>query len=230
MAKTTVEHQEEYPTLPDESIVVLKIEGCEVKEVQGRNGTWDKLEVTFRLQGVQAVGDGGNPDNYSKLIDEKIWGSVPFKLTDSPENRLRGWAEAILQTELPLGFELDTDFFDGRLVRGITNTYEKRSINQRTGKPFVAHQIRDLLPMGGNFTAPAPVTSDPWAQPAGQATAANDPWASPAPSEAAQQFAQAPLDERVAQAAQPPAQQPQQQPQTVPADPWAGAPEDEPPF
>lgn len=175
MPKITMEEQPEFAVLPDDSIVHLKIEDLKVKDVEGQHGPWQKLEFTFKILGIQAVGDGSNPEDYESLITSKIWGSVPFKLTDNPENKLRQWAEAILDMPLSVGFELDTDFFFNREVRGVTNTYDKKAKDPRTGLPFKGHQINSLLPKSGG---PAVAQAQPAAQQAPPAQ--NNPWLSPA--------------------------------------------------
>lgn len=178
MARITVEHQEERDTFPVDSILHLKIDELEVREQQGRNGTWQKLEFKFKILGVQVAGDGGPVDRFDSWIGQHIWGSVPFRLTDSTENKLRLWCEAILGQELGVGFELDTDFLEGREVRGVVSQYEKKNKDPKTGLPFKAHQIEQLLPKGQITTGQPAATSAPAAQsapPAGQ-----DPWATPA--------------------------------------------------
>ncbi len=189
MAKLQLEHQEEILTFPVDTILDLKIEECNVETVQGRNGDWQKLRFKFKILGIQAIGDGGSPDPYDGWITREIWGSVPFKLTDSPENRLRIWAEAIFRQELGLGFELDTDMFIGRHVRGLTSQYDAKG-RDSSGQPFKRHQIETLLPATDGAPAPAAhpaptfagsapsgAPADPWAAPAAPA-AVNDPWAS----------------------------------------------------
>lgn len=181
MAKIILEEQPDYPTLPDDSIVFLKVDEVVDKEIQGRSGTWTKLEFKFKILGIQVVGDGSPLECYDSLIGEHIYGSVPFRLTDSPENKLRIWAEALLDMDLGVGFELDTDYFKGRDVRGITSTYEKRAINPSTGKPFRAHQVATLLKKGG--IAPPTQGVGGWAtapaatQPQLAAAQYDDPWA-----------------------------------------------------
>ena len=176
MPKITLEEQPEFAVLPDDSIIFMKIEDLGVRDVDGQHGPWQKLEFTFKILGIQSIGDGGNPEDYESLITSKIWGSVPFKLTDSPENKLRLWAEAILGMELGVGFELDTDMFVGREVRGVTSTYEKKKsgIDPRTGKYFRAHQVNSLLVKGGGHQA----QYAPAATPAAPAAAPENPWVS----------------------------------------------------
>ena len=161
MAKIILEEQPEFAVLPAESILHLKVEEVSVKDVDGRNGSWQKLEFKFKILGIQAIGDGGQPEDYESLITQHIWGSVPFRLTDSAENKLRLWAESILQMELGVGFELDTELFLRREVRGITSTYNKRATDPRTGQPFKAHQVESLLPKGGS---PQAQQQNPWTQ------------------------------------------------------------------
>jgi hypothetical protein len=188
MAKLTLEHQEEILTFPTDSILELKIEEANLVTVPPRNGNgegWTKIEFVFKILGIQAIGDGGNPQDYSNWITRKIYGSVPARLTDSPENRLRIWAEAIFKQELGIGFELDTDMFIGRHVRGLTSQYDAKG-RTSTGAPMKRHQIETLLPAGGGVAAApqappqaaapgTPAQQDPWG--AAPAPAANDPWA-----------------------------------------------------
>lgn len=150
MAKLIVEEQKEFSVFPPDSILLLKVDELEVKDVQGRNGDWQKLEAKFKVLGIQTVSEG-SPEDYEDMIAGPIWGSVPMRLTDNPENKLRLWAEAILGIQLGIGFELDTDLFLNRQCRGITGQYEKRTVNPQTGKNFKAHQIVALLPWESSY-------------------------------------------------------------------------------
>lgn len=159
MPKITVEHQEEFVTFPENTILHLKVDEVEVREVQGNRGTWEKLEIKFKVLGVQASGDGSPVESMESAIGSPIWGSVPFRASDSPENRLRQWAEAILGMELGVGFEFDTDVFEGRQVRGVTSQYTKRNGKQ-------AHQIDSLLPLNGGGVQQAAAQSSQPSSPA----------------------------------------------------------------
>jgi hypothetical protein len=196
MGKLTLEHQEEILTFPTDTILDLKVEECIIESIPTRNGgTWEKLRMKFKILGIQALGDGSQDfAAYDNWIAKEIWGSVPYRLTDSPENRLRIWAEAIFKTELGLGFELDTDMFLGRHVRGLTSQYEAKGRGS-DGRPFMRHQIETLLPAAdaqapGQMPAQPAAPAQQWAQPQQQQTWAaapaapvNDPWASPAGSD-----------------------------------------------
>ena len=170
MATIKMEEYEEFPVLPADSIILTKVTDLEVKEVPGRNGSWEKLEFTFTITGIQVTGDGTPVENYEQLIGSKIWGSVPFRFVNSPDNRLKQYVEAILGMEVGVGFELDTDLLTGRKVRAITDTYDKKTLNTRTGKPYKQHQVSTLLPFGGGETAAAtpvsvPAAKSTWDQP-----------------------------------------------------------------
>lgn len=156
MATIKMEEYEEFPVLPADSIILTKVTDLELKEVPGRNGSWEKLEFTFTITGIQVTGDGSPVENYEALIGSKIWGSVPFRFVNSPDNRLKQYVEAILGMEVGVGFELDTDLLTGRKVRAITDTYDKKTINPRTQKPYKQHQVSTLLPFGGETVAAAP--------------------------------------------------------------------------
>jgi len=181
MAKLIVEEQKEFTLLPEDTILLLKVDELKEVDLVSAHGPWTKLEIKFKIMGVQAVGGGGDPSEYEDMIAGPIWGSVPLKLTDSPENKLRQWAEAIFGVEMGVGFELDTELFLSRQVRGVTSQYKKKDLDSK-GNPVFKHQIGALLPVSGGFAAaatqPVPAAAaDPWATPAQPAAPANDPWA-----------------------------------------------------
>lgn len=222
MAKLTVQEAKEFTLFPPETILRLKIENVRIEERQGSSGPWDKIDFTFTVLGIVAVGGGGNPADYEDAIGTTIYGrGFSANITSHPENRMRLWAEAILNVDLGIGYTIDTDQFLNREVRGITTQYEKKQVNPATGKPFLGQQVDSLLRPGGNTQvqqqpeAPQlqygqPQTSQPQQQQYQQPQAApqqQDPWAQPA-------------------AAQPPAQ-PQPQDPWGGSNPWGG---DEPPF
>lgn len=178
MAKITVEHQDEILTFPPDTILDLKIEEANVVTVQGQRGDWQKIEFVFKILGIQAIGDGGDPALYEGWLTRNIYGSVPFRLTDNPENRLRIWAEAIFRQELGVGFELDTDLFVGRHVRGLTSQYDAKGRDSQ-GRPFKRHQIETLLPAAGGSTTQAAPAAAPAAAPVTAGAPAADPWATP---------------------------------------------------
>lgn len=231
MARITLEEQVEYPLLPEDSILDLKIMEVETKEVDSQRGKWTKCEITFKILGVQHTGDGSPTEAYNNLLGEKIWGSVPFRFTDSSENKLRQWAEAILGMDLGIGFELDTDMFKERRCRGITGQYNKKAINPATQQPFKQHDIQSLLRATGPEPTQQPVQQQAagWGAPA-QAPA-QDPWGAPPSPQAGwgappQQPVQQPLPTTV-----PPQQIPQTPPAPTPAaDPWGDGWGDEPAF
>lgn len=207
MPKFIVQEQKDLTILPPDSILYLKVDEISTREVDGRSGKWEKLEFKFKILGIQAVGaGGGSPDDYSEVIASPIWGSVPARLTESPENRLRQWAEAILGVQMGVGFELDTDLLVGRECRGLTTQYDKRTTNPTTGQPNKGHQIDSLLPQAGGFGQPQqqfqpqqqyqqqpPQQWAPPAQPAQPAQQPLDPWAAQAqPQQQYQQPAQQP--------------------------------------
>lgn len=206
MAKLTMEEAKDFAVLPEESILDLKVMTVEEREVNGRNGTWTKLSLEFKILGIQAIGDGSPVEEYADLVTEKIFGSVPLKLTDSPDNKLRQWAEAILRIDMGVGFELDTAMFKDRMVRGVTSIWMKKV----GGNEYPRHQVEFLLPMTEQTVAtPPPAASQSgWAAPEVNAQAAAapaaDPWAAPAAPAGA--------------------------PAPAAADPWGEWGSDEPPF
>lgn len=238
MPKITVQEHKDLTLLPPDSIVHLKIDELTTREMDGRNGKWEKLEFKFKILGVQAVGDGSSPEDYADVIGSPIWGSVRYVLTESPENRLRQWAEAILGIEMGVGFELDTDLLLNRECRGLTIQYAKRTTNPATGQPFMGHQIDSLLPKANQFGQPQQqFAQQPPQQQWGQQPAQQQ-WGQPQQQQQGswnQPAQQAPVQDPwavPAQQQQQPAQQYQQQQYQQPAsDPWAQTPAgEEPPF
>lgn len=161
--KTTLTEQEIFPTLPIDSIVHVKVDKVDVIELDGKNGKWEKLNIGFKVLGIQITGDGSDPARFDSMIGTTIFGSVPFRLNNSPDNQLRQWVEALLGMELGLGFELDTDLLERREARAIIGQYEsKKYTDPVTGKPQKKHQVAQLLPKGGNIlggAAPAPAAA-----------------------------------------------------------------------
>jgi hypothetical protein len=181
MAKIVMEEFTEYPVLPKDSIIHVKVDSTQVVDVPSKTGgTWQKLRFTFKILGVQTAGDGGPVERYESLIGEKIYGDCPFRFNDSPQNKLNQWASAILNTELAVGFELDTDYFDNRQCRAITSLYDKKVKDPSTGIPYKGHQIEALLPIGEPMklaAAPDPTpVQDPWAEVQAQPVGTNG-WA-----------------------------------------------------
>lgn len=183
MAKIIAEEHKDFQLLPADSILFLKVVDCEVREIQRSNGSsWQKLEFTFNINGIQRLGDGSTPDEYGEIVGTKIWGSAPFRLTDSAENKLKRWVEAILGLEITAGFELDTDYLKGRDCRGTTSVYDKKTINPTTGRNYQGHQVEDLLPKDssnnviGNSWGGGQAQTQPATVPA-QQSAPQDPWA-----------------------------------------------------
>src|SRR4051794_40258172 len=116
MARITMEEQEEFLVFPDESLLRLKVEETRLKEVTSRDSDnkWTKIEFKFKILEIIALGDGSPPDRFAPMITKEIWGSVPWRLTDSPDNKLRIWSEALLGMQLGIGFDLDEAMFPGR--------------------------------------------------------------------------------------------------------------------
>lgn len=234
MAKYTLEEAKEYPTLPDDSILHVLCEKTEDRTVDGPRGKWEKVEFTFKILGILATGDGSPISRYENLIGENIYGSVSARFNASPENKLRLWAEALFNMQLDLGFELDTELLQRRECRAVTSTYEKRAINPQTQKPFVAHQVAYLLPIGN--AQPSQPQQQFQQQPPQQWGQPQQGWGQPAPQQAPPQqgWGQAPAAQQQPQPQQqgwgapgvPQQAPPQPAPQQAPPqqDPWGAQP------
>lgn len=140
MAKFTVEDtgDNDFLTLPEDAIVQVLVDSVEERHVPGRDGKegWDKLNFRFKILELPTSLE----EQYSPLIGSTIFGSVSARLTNHPDNKLRQWAEALLDVgELEAGFELDTDMLVGRKARGVVGQWVRKSDQQ------VNHQIKGLL-------------------------------------------------------------------------------------
>lgn len=188
MPKIAMEHQEEYRTLPADSILNVKCTKIEINEQQGKRSTWEKMDCTFKILGIQVVGDGSDPSEFDTLIGREIYGGVGFKLTDHPDNKLRQWTEALLGMEIGPGFELDTDYLVGREARAITRVYDKRTVNPQTGRPYQGMGVESLLPKAARSQQAPQAQPASWGQamqqpapqqppqPAPQQAPSHDPW------------------------------------------------------
>jgi hypothetical protein len=127
----------EFLTLPDDTIVQVSVDQIELREVPGSNGRegWQKLSFKFKILELPTKLE----DEYAALIGSTIWGSVSARFTEHPDNKLRKWAEALLDIgELEPGFELETEMLIGRKARGVVSTYPKKDGGRN-------HQIAGLL-------------------------------------------------------------------------------------
>lgn len=141
-----------YAVLPVDAVVTVQCEAINVRHVEGKDGKegWDKLEFTFNIVGVPTALES----EYGSLVGSKIWGSVPARFTEHPDNKLRQWSEALLNIgNLEVGFELDTELLVGRQARAIIGQYKKRTGDSQ-------HQVAGLLPAaGGGFAQQAPAVA-----------------------------------------------------------------------
>lgn len=143
MATIKMEEAKDWTVLPEGTIITVKVLDEQTEELDGKYGKWTKLNVTFEI--IDA------PEPYKSspdVIGSKIWGGIPFRFEDDPENPLKNWAEAILGFDLAgnVGFELDTSDWVGRKCRAVVRTFTKR--NGKEG-----HGVDALLPLGSGTTA-----------------------------------------------------------------------------
>lgn len=189
MAKLVVEEVKEFGVLPEDARVGVRVESITEKDVPARNGNegWTKLEFKFVFEDLPDV--FMQEPEYAELIGTRVWGSVTKKLNQHPDNKLRLWAEALLNMgELGVGFELDTDMLIGRYAKGVIGHYTRKD-----GQGGVKMQIMGLLPpstpsFAPSATAAAAAPTPPPPTPYQQALApmastaparATDPWDEP---------------------------------------------------
>ena len=164
MVKIVATEGEDFTILPKDAVITVRVDSTKVEQVPGKKegDFWDKLDFTFTIVGV------ADP-NYKDAEGQNIWGGVPFRLTDHPDNRLKQWVEALLGIEITEGFELDTDMLHGRTCRAIVENYPRKAGGY-------SHKVGALLPSGASVAQPDPA-----------AAAAQQAFAAPAPTPAPQQ-------------------------------------------
>lgn len=141
MAKFTLqEANNNFLTLPEDAIIQVLVESIEERTAtNAKTGeSWDKLNFKFKIVELPSSLE----EEFGVLVGSTIFGSVAAKLTSHPDNKLRQWAEALLDLgDLGGGFELDTDMLVGRKARGVVGNWV------RTSDGSVNHQIKGLLPL-----------------------------------------------------------------------------------
>lgn len=185
MAKLIVEEAKDYSVLPEDTIVGIEVEDITEREVPGVGGHegWTKLEFKTVIRELPT--HLAEVAEYRELLDTTLWGSVSMRLTQHPDNKLRQWAEALLDMgPLPVGFELDTDMLKRRRGRAVVGHYTKRG---STSPRMRINAILPPAPMGsgsGRPAAPAwtPTPAQPSQSPPQPPPPQPAPWSTPAAS------------------------------------------------
>lgn len=143
MAKLILEESSSdgFLTLPEDAIIQVVVDSIEDRHVPGKDGGegWDKLNFRFKILELPTALE----QEYGVLIGSTIFGSVSKRFSTHPDNKLRQWAEALLDMDLTseAGFELDTDMLVNRKARGVVGHWTRKSDQS------VNHQIVGLLPV-----------------------------------------------------------------------------------
>lgn len=141
MPKIIATEAEDFTVLPADVIITVRVEETKVETIPGKNGKdpWDKLDFKFVITGV-------TNEAYKDAEGQNIWGGVAFRLSNSPDNKLKQWTEALLGIEISEGFELETEWFEGRSARAVVANYTRSSGG-------TAHKVGALLPLAGAQSA-----------------------------------------------------------------------------
>jgi hypothetical protein len=149
MAVLTVTEQD-FAVLPDDTIIGVTVDTVTVKDVERKDGSgsFQKLDFKFKVDSVPSALDS----EFGFLIGNPIWGNTGANLTSHPDNKLRQWAEALLNIgPLETGFELDTDNLEGLSARAIISSYDKKAGGRQ-------HTVGALLSFDASFAPAAPQT------------------------------------------------------------------------
>lgn len=120
----------------DDAIALAQILTVKVAEKPYVDDNGEKVKkVEFK---VAVIDPGGAHDN------SYLWGETPTRFNSHPDCKLRNWAQAILNQELPAGFQLDTDMLEDQRVRIIVGYKE---YTKGDGTPGKRNFIKDVLPL-----------------------------------------------------------------------------------
>ncbi len=138
-----------------------------VIEVVERESIWDidkddpdkgkKVQLNFKFSIIDPQG----------TFDERwVWGNTSDYFTTSPTNKLRQWAQAILDVDvLPEGYALETNDFAGRQVRVIVGAKEKRDGSGLTNLVTELRPTKSTAPLNQSpvgTPGPADMDEDPF--------------------------------------------------------------------
>jgi hypothetical protein len=131
----TVEESNYAGPIPADTILPAKITA--VRQVMARGYKNDdgsdafRIEFTFVIEDAESLWDG-----------VKLWGDTTNKLINHPDCKLWQWAQEILVSELPPGFQLDTDLLVGNPCRIVVGMREYEKDGQNKIHNFVGDVMR----------------------------------------------------------------------------------------
>jgi len=122
--------------MEDDSLYEAEVVSCSVqtkpfKDDEGKDVK--KVVFKFRIDDPNSQHDGA-----------LVWGETSTVFNTHPNNRLRQWAQAILEVELPVGYALDTDVLNGNRCRIVVGL---REYKDKEGQIQQKNFVKDLLPL-----------------------------------------------------------------------------------
>lgn len=123
---------------PIEKDEVFEAEVTRIKEVkepyQDKQTGADVYKVEFQF----VIQDEGPHDGST------LYGKTGTKFNTHPDCKLRNWSAAILNSELPTGYVLDTDTLIGQRCRVIIGAREYQ--DKKTGEDKIYNFVDDVMP------------------------------------------------------------------------------------
>lgn len=144
MATFELEESDFAGYIPDGTIKEARVVGVKVAKkpfTDDEGKDVHKVEFKFAVSDPDGIFDGQN-----------LWGETGTKFNTHPDCKLRNWSSAILGTELPVGYTLDTDLLIGHDCRISIELYEyedkKAGVDPTTGnKPMKQrNRVVDVFP------------------------------------------------------------------------------------
>lgn len=144
MPKATMKDQDEYP-LPENTPFPAILESVSTRTIRYKDKethedkSFDKWEWVFQI----------TEGEYAGL---KAYGETEDRLTNHPDNKVRQWAETLLDFQFDVGYDLDTDHLIGLpCVVTVSNDPPRE---KRDGGKFYPCPVRDVFPEGTTGTEP----------------------------------------------------------------------------
>lgn len=120
--------------IEDDTIKVASVAGVKIKEKPYKDDDGNPVKkVEFHF----VIADGSDHDG------QPIWGETSTNFNNHPNCKLRNWACAILGTDLPVGYRLDTDVLIGNEVRAVIGL---RDYTDKDGNPKQHNFVKDVIP------------------------------------------------------------------------------------
>lgn len=128
-----LEESKGFDLLPEDTIIDVTISNIEVS-------VWTDPKTQESRKNLNWTFTINTPGEWES---KRIWGNTSMVFNTNPNCKLRNWSQSILNTELDVDYQLDTDDLIGRRVRLVVGHKDGKD---RDGNPVKRQFAADLLP------------------------------------------------------------------------------------